>query len=87
MADRFFDTSAAVKHSRAELGIAKVDSLLADTAARHYLSTLGVVEAHSVFSGLVRMGQITAAEFHHLRGRLLAWLSSCNERGVACPFS
>ena len=87
MAEHFYDTSAAVKHYRAELGTAKVDSLLADSASRHYLSTLGVVEAHSVFSGLVRMGQITAAEFHHLRGRLLAWLSSRNELGMDCPFS
>src|SRR5205814_4050284 len=72
MAEHFYDTSAAVKHYRAELGTAKVDSLLADTASRHYLSTLGVVEAHSVFARFVRMGQITALEFHRLRGRLLA---------------
>jgi predicted nucleic acid-binding protein len=71
MADHFYDTSAAVKHYRAELGTAKVDALLADPASRHFLSTLGVVEAHSVFARLVRTGQMTAAEFHRLRGRLL----------------
>src|SRR6266849_2196764 len=76
MAEHFYDTSAAVKHYRAELGTAKVDSLLADSTSRHYLSTLGVVEAHSVFARLVRMGQITAAEFHRLRGRLLADIAS-----------
>jgi predicted nucleic acid-binding protein len=76
MAEHFYDTSAAVKHYRAELGTAKVDCLLADAASRHYLSTLGVVEAHSVFARLVRMGQITAAEFHRLRGRLLADIAS-----------
>jgi predicted nucleic acid-binding protein len=76
MAEHFYDTSAAVKHYRAELGTAKVDRLLADTASRHYLSTLGVVEAHSVFARLVRMGQITALEFHRLRGRLLADIAS-----------
>lgn len=76
MAEHFYDTSAAVKHYRAELGTAKIDSLLADAAARHYLSTLGVVEAHSVFARLVRMGQITAAEFQRLRGRLLADIAS-----------
>jgi hypothetical protein len=76
MADRFYDTSAAVKHYRAELGTAKVDALLADPASRHYLSTLGVVEAHSVFARPVRTGQITAAEFHRLRGRLLSDIAS-----------
>ena len=39
MADHFYDTSAAVKHYRAELGTAKVDALLADAASRHFLST------------------------------------------------
>jgi hypothetical protein len=76
MAEHFYDTSAAVKHYRAELGTAKVDSFLADSASRHYLSTLGVVEAHSVFARLVRMGQITAAEFHRLRGRLFSDIAS-----------
>jgi hypothetical protein len=71
MADHFYDTSAAVKHYRAELGTAKVDTLLAESASRHCLSTLGVVEAHSVFARLVGTGQITTAEFHRLRGRLL----------------
>jgi predicted nucleic acid-binding protein len=49
MAEYFYDTSAAVKHYRTELGTAKIDSLLADTASHHYLSNLGVVEIHSVF--------------------------------------
>jgi hypothetical protein len=76
MAEHFYDTSAAVKHYRAELGTAKVDGLLADPASRHYLSSLGVVEAHSVFARLVCTGQITAAEFHRLRGRLLSDIAS-----------
>jgi predicted nucleic acid-binding protein len=76
MAEHFFDTSAAVKHYRAELGTVKVDALLADPGSRHYLSTLGVVELHSVFARLVRTGQITAAEFLRLRGRLLADIAS-----------
>jgi predicted nucleic acid-binding protein len=76
MADHFFDTSAAVKHYRAELGTAKVDRLLADAGSRHFLSALGVVEVHSVFARLVRTGQITAADFHLTRGRFLADISS-----------
>jgi predicted nucleic acid-binding protein len=70
MAEHFYDTSAAVKHYRVELGTAKVDGLLADSASRHYLSTLSVVETHSVFARLVRLGQITVAEFHSLRSGL-----------------
>ena len=76
MAEHFYDTSAAVKHYRAELGTAKVDGLLADPASRHYLSTLGVVEVHSVFARLVRMGQITPVEFHRLRSLLLSDIAS-----------
>jgi predicted nucleic acid-binding protein len=76
MAEHFYDTSAAVKHYRAELGTAKVDGLLADPASRHYLSTLGVVEVHSIFARLVRMGQITPVEFHRLRGLLLSDIAS-----------
>jgi predicted nucleic acid-binding protein len=72
MADNYFDTSAAVKHYRAELGTARVDGLLADPGSRHYLSALGVVEVHSVFAQLVRTGQISVADFHLLRGRFLA---------------
>ena len=76
MAEQFYDTSAAVKHYRNELGTAKVDSILADTASHHYLSTLGVVEMHSVFARLVRTGKITSAEFLRLRGRLLGDIAS-----------
>jgi predicted nucleic acid-binding protein len=72
MAEHFFDTSAAVKHYRSELGTAKVDSLLAGAGSRHFLSALGVVEFHSVFARLVRTGQIAATDFHLTRGRFLA---------------
>jgi predicted nucleic acid-binding protein len=76
MAEHFFDTSAAVKHYRAELGTARVDNLLASAGARNFLSTLGAVEVHSVFARLVRVGQITAADFHLARGRFLADIAS-----------
>lgn len=76
MANHFFDTSAAVKHYRAEVGTARVDALLADAGSRHFLSALGVVEAHSVFARLVRTGPITPAEFHRLRGGLLNDIAS-----------
>jgi predicted nucleic acid-binding protein len=76
MAERLYDTSAAVKHYRAELGTAKVDTLLAEAGSRHFLSTLGVVEVQSVFARLVRLGQITATEFPRVRGRLLTDIAS-----------
>ena len=72
MADRFFDTSAVVKHYRAEVGSARVDALLAEAGARHFISTLCVVELHSVLARLVRVGQIAAAGFHLARARFLA---------------
>ena len=72
MADRFFDTSAAAKHYRVEMGTTKVDAFLAEAGARHFLSELSVVELHSVLARLVRTGQITAADFHLARGRFLA---------------
>jgi predicted nucleic acid-binding protein len=72
MPDHFFDTSAAAKHYRAEVGTAKVDALLAEVGSRHLLSALSVVELHSVLARLVRTGQITDADFRLVRGRFLA---------------
>jgi hypothetical protein len=72
MADLFFDTSAAAKHYRVELGTPAVDALLARPGATHVLSALSVVEFHSVLARLVRTGQIGAAAFHLAPGRFLA---------------
>ena len=76
MADRLFDTSATVKHYLPETGTVKVDALLAEVGARHFLSELGVVELQSVFARQVRPGQITAADFALFRGRFLADIAS-----------
>ena len=72
MADQFFDTSAAAKHYRLELGTATVDSLLSLAGVTNRLSALGVVEFHSAFARLARTGQISASDFHLFRGRFLA---------------
>ncbi len=72
MADRFFDTSAFAKHYRTELGTARVDGFLAEPGSRHFISPIGAVELHSVLARLARAGQITAADFHLVRGRFLA---------------
>jgi predicted nucleic acid-binding protein len=76
MADRFFDTSAAVKHYHAETGTAKVDALLGEAGARHFLSELAVVEFHSVMARLVRSGTIAVGTFQLARGRFLADIAS-----------
>jgi len=71
MAERFFDTSAIAKHYRTEIGTPEVDAFLADAGSNHFISSLAVVELHSVFARLVRQGTITAAEFHLARGLFL----------------
>src|SRR6516225_3954975 len=76
MADRFFDTSAAVKHYHAEVGSPKVDAWLAEVGARHFLSELAVVEFHSVLARLVRTGIITTGTFAQARGRFLTDIAS-----------
>ncbi len=50
MADRFYDTSAFAKHYHAEVGSARVDAMLAEAGSRHFISSLGVVELHSIFA-------------------------------------
>jgi hypothetical protein len=72
MADRYFDTSAAVKHYRVEVGTPRVDALLAEAGSSSWISTLALVEIDSMLARLVRMGQITMADFHMARGRVSA---------------
>lgn len=72
MANRFFDTSAFAKHYSTEVGSARVDAFLAEAGSGHFLSSMGVVELHSLFARRTRMGRITVAEFHQARGRFLA---------------
>jgi uncharacterized protein len=72
MADGFFDTSATVKHYHPEIGTAKVDTVLAEAGARHFLSDLAIVEFHSVLAHLVRNGIISIGAFQLARKRFLA---------------
>jgi predicted nucleic acid-binding protein len=71
MAERFFDTSAVAKHNRPETGTPEVDAFLAETGSHHFISSLAVVELHSVLARLVRQGAITAAAFQQARGLFL----------------
>jgi predicted nucleic acid-binding protein len=72
MANRYFDTSAGAKHYSNELGSARVDAMLAEAGSRHFMSSLSVVELHSLFARRTRVGLITVAEFHQARGRFFA---------------
>jgi hypothetical protein len=40
MANRFFDTSAVVKHYRSEVGTARDNAFLAEAGSRHHISVL-----------------------------------------------
>ena len=72
MVSRFFDTSAIAKRYRVEVGTGRVDALPGEAGASHLISSLSVVELHSVFARLARTAQITAADFHLARARFLA---------------
>jgi len=72
MADNFFDTSALGKHYHPEVGTAKVDRLLAEPGARHFVSRLTVVEIQSVFAKKVRTGVLGLADFQLLCRRFRA---------------
>jgi len=71
MACYFFDTSALVKNYHPEVGTTKVEQILHEKGARHFISRLGVVETHSVFARKVRTDVITESDYHLLRRRFL----------------
>jgi hypothetical protein len=71
MPSYFLDTSALGKHYHPEIGTAKVEHLLQEPGARHFVSRLTAVEILSVFAGKVRTGVIAAADFQLLRRRFL----------------
>src|SRR5690348_6057665 len=72
MADNFFDSSALGKHYHHEVGTAKVDRLLAEQGARHFVSRLTVVEIQSVFAKKARTGVLSLADFQLLCRRFRA---------------
>lgn len=71
MPDYFFDTSALGKNYHNEVGTPKVEQLLKELGARHFISRLSVIEIQSVFAGKVRAGVISEADFRTLRLRFL----------------
>ena len=67
MAHYFLDSSALGKHYHAEIGTARVDALLQEPDAQHFISRLTVVEVHSVFAGKVRTHLLSEEDFQLLR--------------------
>ena len=61
MAHYFLDSSALGKHCHAEIGTARVDALLQEPGAQHFISRLTVVEVYSVFAGKVRTHLLSMA--------------------------
>ena len=68
----FFDTSALVKHYHIELGSPKVDLILGESGAEHFIAQLTLAEAPSVFAKKVRTGEIVDVDFDRLRLRFFA---------------
>jgi hypothetical protein len=67
MTNYFLDSSAMGKHSHAEIGTAKVDALLQEPGAHHFISRLTGVEVQSVFASKVRTRVLAEADFQLLR--------------------
>jgi hypothetical protein len=76
MPNNFFDTSALGKHYHTEVGTPKVEAILQDPTAQHFVSRLGTVEMLSVFAGKVRAGVISVTVFEKLRRRFLTELTT-----------
>ena len=66
----FFDTSALVKHYRAENGTDAVDRIIDEEGAELLIARLTLVETVSAFATKVRTGEFDALEFARLRGLL-----------------
>lgn len=75
MADLQFDSSAAGKLYRTEVGTDRVEALFNEPEARSLISRLTLVEVQSVFASKVRTGEMTAEEFDRLRRRFLTDVS------------
>ncbi|HLG15765.1 MAG TPA: type II toxin-antitoxin system VapC family toxin [Blastocatellia bacterium] len=71
MPDYFFDTSALGKNYHYEVGTPRVEQLLKEPGARHFISRLRVSEIQSVFAGKVRAGVISESDYRTLRHRFL----------------
>ncbi len=72
MASYFLDSSALAKHYHPEVGTPRVDAILAEAGATHFISRLCVTEVHSVFAKKVREGVLPANSLAGLLQRFLA---------------
>ena len=72
MASYFLDSSALAKHYHPEVGTPKVDAILTEPGATHFISRLAVTEVHSLFAKKVREGVLPANSLAVLVQRFLA---------------
>jgi hypothetical protein len=72
MADRFFDTSAAVKHYHPEIGTARVEPCSPRPPPATFSPTSPWWNCTPFLARLVRTGTIAAGAFHLARGPFLA---------------
>jgi predicted nucleic acid-binding protein len=72
MACYFLDSSALAKHYHSEIGTPRVDAILAEPSANHFISRLCVTEVHSVFAKKVREGALPASALAGLLQRFRA---------------
>ena len=72
MASYFLDSSALAKHYHPEVGTSRVDAVLAEAGASHFISRLCVTELHSLFAKKVREGVLPANSLAGLLRRFLA---------------
>ena len=66
----YFDTSAFCRYYHPEPGSDRVIAIADDPASRCVVSWLTIMEAHSAFAQLVRIGAIESPDFVHLRANL-----------------
>lgn len=66
----YFDTSALVKHYHAESGTPLVDAILGNAANQVFVARVGLTEAISALTQLVRVGEIPASSLATLLRRL-----------------
>ncbi len=71
MAAYFFDTSALVKYYHTELGSDRVNAIFAEPGRVVRVSSLGVLEAQSVFAMKVRSGELEPGVAGLFRARLM----------------
>ncbi len=78
----YLDTSAIAKHYHVEIGTPKVDAILAEPDAQHFISRLSVVELQSALAKKVRMGNISEMDFQLTRRKFMTDIANGNYKVI-----